>query len=132
MRLNAVSEERTKHREAAKADKGGCRDDDEGDARFVTAWSEAKPAGRTALFYTLNIKQFHKTVPDGLAQNLPTEEEEHRFSASNFQYSKTETNISSITPIFNVNFKGKIPYLENNKKTPLKMLSMNNSYDFKV
>jgi hypothetical protein len=46
----------------------------------VTAWSEAKPAGRTALFYALKIKQFHKTVPDGLAQNLPTEEEEHRFS----------------------------------------------------
>jgi len=46
----------------------------------VTAWSEAKPIGRTALFYTLKIKQFHKTVPDGLAQNLPTEEEEHHFS----------------------------------------------------
>jgi hypothetical protein len=39
LRLNAVSEERTKRREAAKADRGGCRDDDEGDARFVTAWS---------------------------------------------------------------------------------------------
>jgi hypothetical protein len=80
LRLNAVSEERTKRREAAKADRGGCRDDDEGDARFVTAWSEAEPIGRTALFYALKIRQFHKTVPDGLAQNLPTEEEEHRFS----------------------------------------------------
>ena len=34
--------------------------------------------------------------------------------------------------ILNVNFKGKIPFLENNKKTPLNALSMNNSYDFKL
>lgn len=46
----------------------------------MTSWSEAEPAGRTALFYTLKIKNNYKKVPDGLAWLLPTDDDEYRFS----------------------------------------------------
>lgn len=46
----------------------------------MTSWSEAEPAGRTALFYTLKIKNNYKKVPDGLAWLLLTDDDEYRFS----------------------------------------------------
>lgn len=48
----------------------------------MTSWSEAEPAGRTALFYTLKIKNNYKKVPDGLAWLLLTDDDEYRFSCS--------------------------------------------------
>jgi hypothetical protein len=52
----------------------------------MTSWSEAEPAGRTALFYTLKNKNHHKKVPDGLAWLLLTDDDEYRFSCS-YQFS---------------------------------------------